>query len=772
LNPENPQSLYLLCIYISLNKNWPSSRSELLLQYFKNIYQIRKFPEAALANTFVIWSWVAFQITARSAGSLILREYMEQWLQQNGFLWEAINQALISAISCGFLITDDESGTISFAHHRYQEFFTAYYIKTYNQPINWPVAVDLPNWQEIILYLVGLGGGDLALTELNNTIDHLLQYVLPGEQQRPFPGPDNYFPEAMNPARLRGMSLKKRRDQVKAMAIVTNINLQTITMQAKLSAAVELSAIILKEIKVETPVTAGFREKVKNTIIRLAGWGNPATQVRMLWACQFIPDEFAANVLSMVVHSPVSWVRNQALALAGNDHYGRRAVTNINYNWEILQDLCNYEIYSRLPIYLKTLKKKVAIGFIWSLLVACVLMAASITGILAFSYWLYLVTMRVKMFPNMHLIFSYGYPAIIGLACLSVFLRSGRQQLALTMVVLSLVLPAVTVMIDRSLSGITLGGIFASCVILYPGIVALAYLVLLLLGALPIFAYLLLTGSIRFKRVPLQTFFSVINETTGIADFRAVLGNPLIPAAGLLIIGLLSTLAVELLNGRWLKPFIAFASGVHLDLLPVPLGGTILSILFTLAIPILLCFWGARWYRSRQPRKRPMFDLTEKYYRRNGKISVLSFWEVSFLFQVIVGYAMIWLAKGTSLLLHRFVAIDTTLSYVVIAIILILGSMIMLAALKGLFNKINFGRPSFENTAEWRDCVKKAAPRQQAKIIATTDPAALHLTLQGYYQLLTEVQLFIIEEPAVDTYWKKINELQQILKQENNTPAT
>ena len=74
---------------------------------------------------------------------------------QSGFNRQKIEAVLSVAIGSR-LIFGDKQNRLRFKHHRFQEYFAAYYIKAFKLALNWEQLYENIWWQEVLVLLFGI----------------------------------------------------------------------------------------------------------------------------------------------------------------------------------------------------------------------------------------------------------------------------------------------------------------------------------------------------------------------------------------------------------------------------------------------------------------------------------------------------------------------------------------------------------------------------------------------------------------------------------------
>jgi hypothetical protein len=130
---------------------------------------------------------------------------------------------------------------------------------------------------------------------------------------------------------------------------------------------VELSSRIMRQSSSDaSSVREALMPPFQEAVDILADHGSPITQVKMLRACQNVPEIPFIEALRKPLNSPINWVRNQALIIIGGSQAGARAVGS-DLATEIGYDLATGLFPLRLPAYWKAACSAKNRGYWWSL---------------------------------------------------------------------------------------------------------------------------------------------------------------------------------------------------------------------------------------------------------------------------------------------------------------------------------------------------------------------------------------------------------------------
>ncbi|MCP4156655.1 MAG: SMEK domain-containing protein, partial [bacterium] len=282
MQADNPFVLWLLCTFLQEEEEWPESRVHLLEYYNKYNYR-RKSADVLniqvpdMDSAFLTWSRIAYEITCRNKGTAIpvddVRAFLEPHQQgavEAGFLCGVLQKSL-----------DLESELLRFEHHRFQEYFTAYFFKHNSEEtahLDWLDKLDSPRWQETLFNLVLMGAGHEALEALGQAISQGIYEF------------------------IRFRDSGKKTDAVR--------------VETQTADRIELASRVFQQVGNQRGEDfSKLFEPFRKALYQLADVGNPISRVKMMWASGIVSgvDVFRAARYSLV--SPVAWVRRQALVI-------------------------------------------------------------------------------------------------------------------------------------------------------------------------------------------------------------------------------------------------------------------------------------------------------------------------------------------------------------------------------------------------------------------------------------------------------------------------
>lgn len=392
IEANNPFVLWLLCLYLQEKQAWPSSRVELLGFYNEQNYRRKdeersedESPFPDMKAVFLEWARFAYLITERNLGSGIPVHVLEIGPER-----AVAHEMIRIGKRCGVLAEskDQHEHLIRFEHHRFQEYFAARYIHEVQPNTNWLDKLDAPRWQETMLNLILMGKAHDAVHTFTDTIVELtnicrariacIQEVneLRKKQQE----------EEKKKQRGEGQSEQgKGQKEPELLEVALPHKDETV-----LADRVEHSSRIMRQIgsgasRVREVLMPPFREAVS----LLAEHGSPITQVKMMRACQNVPDLDFIETLRKPLNSPIKWVRDQALILIAGSQASARVV-GADLATEMGYDLANGLFLTRLRAYGKAVYQARSLGYWWSLLAGTLCSLTNVVLLLAAAaaiYW-------------------------------------------------------------------------------------------------------------------------------------------------------------------------------------------------------------------------------------------------------------------------------------------------------------------------------------------------------------------------------------------------
>jgi TIR domain/NACHT domain len=737
LEATNPFVLWLLCYQLQHKGSWPNSRVELLRYYIEETYRRKSkdlaeddvsFPpvEKALAG----WSKFAYTITALNRGSAI---GVTTLASENGF---GVEELIRIGERCGVLqeSNSEEERQIRFEHHRFQEFFTALFINHNQAEIAWLDKLDAPRWQETMLNLILMGGGEDAIRTLADAIDTEIDLQAQIKwHQAIFAKTSN----TLNDSALLSEFLSPQSETILADRI-------------ELASRIVRQASSTSEL-VKTRLAATF-EKAVNF---LAAHGNPITQVKMMRACQNVPEIDIFHVLQNSLKSPINWVRNQALIIVSSSNRSALAVGS-HFATELGYDLASGTLPLRFKAYCKAAaasKQKrnwwclamVAFAFLFN--VAVLLSAA---GLLYFIAWNIVlkagVSLDVRIFVAMCV--------LLMIAAISVSLKLHPGKLWFAILATGVAADGLAFVIDSSRKGL---GIVMGTLI-FTGImtpfVAGFIVIPLALGvhSLALVLYWAATTPVGHSVVALRSYFAAMWRNSAFEEsFTLAIkaGKPLLVFSLMMVVlGLVGGLVLGLLYG-----------GVNLlgKLFHLPFSPWVNVAVFFASITLLGVMVVALKYRN--------LNIIYGFFKLLAATSVIY---VLILGVMGILYLLIILLSGlTGPNNVKLTEILTITSAVLVVIALLSTFWFFRRSFQFLFewtkDQIN-DRPL--SPEQWKSKLAAADPDLQQLLLHQTNHQTLGVKADDFLRLLEEVATSIEKEPALSTYWEKRDRLEQVLRQE------
>lgn len=741
VDARNPFVLWLLCFYMVLRRTWPASRLQLIDFFLHQNYELKQkeFAEEGIElpppdSTFRAWARFAYFITEQNRGSAVARELL--LASTDGMADAEQAQAAIRVGTwCGVLVESiqETQRQIGFQHHRFQEYFTAWWIHEQNPSIQWLGKLDAPRWQETMLNLVLMGGARDGVQALATAIGSAADEL---EAAVEIPTPT---------ASGRSQGEKGQRPRLKTLAEAC----VTYEQEAVLADRVELGTRLIRGAPNAPGVQEGLRPAVGRALELLVDRGRPITQVKMMRSCQNLEDPELPCILERLLSSPVRWVRDQALILVSAARSGQGlGRTNLAASMGI--HLASNQVLPCWPV----LARAVAASGSWRLWIC--LMVTTLFALLDFGLLL-AVAWGLYSFSLAGLRTLDG-PAL-GRILAGLKLTSADSLLAAQA---ALTAAAAVLALRRHPSS---AGIW-------------------ILGSVPAGIALILTVTAMWHGVWESLALSLICAVLlGIlGQLLAVLATPphlAVVASYALITRRFRGVAYPtsaLIRIAW-RDFEQALKGMVSDLRRAwRLGRTnllqlalfFLGLLAVLIIPPLLRYW---------------FDIP--YLRGLSE---------GFSLLLVCGIlVLVFRLMGTELRMLRSLAVETLLRFVVgaglggglllfllhysktvakvsvfigglIGLILVLRTLFWLVRLKIAARQVfQMGRFTPEG---WMATFGRSGPRGQARLLLSTTPQSVGLRPQEFLLLLIEAEPLVLEDPAHSTYWDRRDELEQALRQE------
>ena len=166
---ENPFFLKLIAMYWRENQKLPENQTVLFQEFSRFLLRayrpnLRGFQNLeGLSNETVetLLAHVGFAMTAHFKSIVVDYDALVAYIAassqavQAGFNRQKIESVLKVAIGSR-LIFRDKQNRLRFQHHRFHEYFAAYYIMAFKPALNWEQLYDNIWWQEVLVLLFGI----------------------------------------------------------------------------------------------------------------------------------------------------------------------------------------------------------------------------------------------------------------------------------------------------------------------------------------------------------------------------------------------------------------------------------------------------------------------------------------------------------------------------------------------------------------------------------------------------------------------------------------
>lgn len=710
LEVTNPFVLWLLCFQLQQKGSWPKSRVELLRYYIEKTYQRKSeallddgtvFPplEQALAG----WSKFAYTITTLNRGSAIGVQALASEVGAD------MEELIRVGKRCGVLqeALNEEERQIRFEHHRFQEFFTALYINQRQAEIAWLEKIDVPRWQETMVNVILMGGGENAIRTLAEAIESAI------EKQR------------RSVERTESDSELAQRETVAADRV-------------------ELASRVVRQAKVSSaPVQTMLAGTLQKAITFFAEHGTPITQVKMMRACQSIPEIDIFQVLRNSLKSPINWVRDQALIIISSSNRSQRAIGS-HFASELGYDLANGMFPLRFFAYCKaaTASKQIqnwlclAAGTLAFLLNLSLLL--TVAGLLFWIAWVILTDPLLSFSINPG-IFVAAY-ALSMTAAIGVSLKVNPGRLWLAVIGIGTVSVALVLIIWNAKLEIAPPLLLLIPALFTVALVTLSFGVAIALAAQSLFlmAYLITAIPLRDSGVPRRSYFAAMWKNSWFDD-------------GISVLGVLMLILLMTFVGCGALILVYKTATVVTGLVGLPFWLSISAIVFVVSLVVAIIV---------------VLDSQEESSIGSAlgcAVGVPLILAVSFL----AFKGIDWLIASLSLPIN-VVQILTSLSAALPVIALLFMLWLFRRRLQDFFTwrSLTASRPI--SPADWKKLLTLSDPDQQQIMLNRTNYQSLGLNAYQFLVLLEEIEKTVTKEPALSTYWQKRDRLEQVLRQERH----
>jgi hypothetical protein len=377
-----PLTLFLLRYYVLQKQAWPESRHQIYGTYVEFLYgRLWRFwtstntLNSAVQRDEVISGWeaLAYEVMLQKEGTCLSCRELDALV-----IALAMPLHVTLAEKSGLLrpeLSDEagnseiNGGTLRFSHHQIQEYLAAKYLIAHyrERKLNWASLIDSPRWQQTLMHAASINPTSLpALAVLEQTLAEIVKvYERIQKQTREAERSWWYlrdkladierdeFPET---EALHGPEKEARQERLRKAIVtkqeeLTALRFHVPSRQERIWAdRVVLTSQLFKEAGgTRTSLRAPIPDLYAKAVKCLADQGRPPSQVKMLWAFRNAPDVCARADLAEPFRSPISWVREQAIAVIGS-LAGR---VDADLDEELMFDIGQGQLLSRVPAYFR-----------------------------------------------------------------------------------------------------------------------------------------------------------------------------------------------------------------------------------------------------------------------------------------------------------------------------------------------------------------------------------------------------------------------------------
>jgi hypothetical protein len=774
MEATNPFVLWLLCFQLQKIGSWPASRVDLLRFYIEENYRRKSeeqqeehaidFPpmDQALAG----WATFAYTITNLNRGAAIAVSTLIENVS------DGLNVEELIGIGkrCGVLqeSTSEEARQVRFEHHRFQEFFTALFLYQRQPAIVWLDKLDAPRWQETMVNLILMGGGQDAVQTLTDAIQGEIEaplntIALARANRRPTYAIDPYDPydedSNLDPKREPRIIPESEEDRLWWEERLAREVAEAFSPERETFVAdrIELaSRIVRQSASSSTTVSATLTPTLQKAVGFLSEYGNPITQVKMMRACQNVPAVDIFQVLQSTLKSPINWVRNQALVIVSGSNRGPLEVGS-HFATRLGYDLAN----GLLPFQLKAYgKAAIAAGRVrnwWCLAVGTLCYLLNLSLLIGIALPLYFFAWILLTGPSPLLSFPLDERiyvaacALITTAAIGIAIKRNPGRIWIAILASSAGTFGVTLIILAASKG-GLGFVL----MLTFSLVMVGSLITALIGVpvalgihfLALAVYLGTTAPVRHSVSSLRSYFAA--TWRGCAFREVFLETGKYGGKSILFCLLGSSPFLLYYGGSWLSRVSHLPFSAPINLLLIVCSVTLVTAGFVGLIR-----------------------------REVGAIP-------RYAGYILIGVGGLTLVVGAMyavrLLLHFAVGLLDRLTLPLgMLLVKIVASLIVLGVIGGLVYTLWLFRRSLQviivrirNPAtsspiapgRWKRQLARADAGLQQILLSQTNHQTLGLKADEFLLVLEDVKNSISEEPALSTYWEKRDRLEQVLRQE------
>ncbi|WP_213958724.1 TIR domain-containing protein [Variovorax sp. dw_954] len=777
---RNPFVLWLLRYYILATHEWPASRPGLIAFYCRRVYRRKRADPgsqavlARLPRPFTELGRLAFVLMDRNQGTSASLVDLRPALP--GVDVDALAQV---GMRCGLLSGSSGAGSmrLRFAHHRLQEFFAARHIRRSGVDVHWQTAIEAPRWQETLVNYVLMRGRSEPVEQLGSAISGFVAEVERRVVARTPKEDDDLLLDDVETDEASAPVA----DATSAAAEAPEVPwpdtgpLMTDDEEGFAADRVELLSRLLHQgagSMAQTQVQTFSR-----AVTVLVEHGNPSTQVKMLWACENVPDADVGNAMVRLLESRIGWVRNQALMLlaspaASSARIGTDLTAQIGF------DLARGELLHRLVGHAKAAAASTAPRRWWHLAlgVLCMLvLGLGIAALVPLIYWAAVTWLPPKdgVDPgvNIEAFLTPGrYAAVVGIMALIGFVR---KSALLWLYVLGAAAAVPVALGYAPLLWSTSLFPFLGMLVTAPFAI---YFAAVLLSVPAFLVHYAILAAFALCTLPLSQLRSGVRNASAIARAHCSYGLG-VPAGALALISVIGAVLyglgwLQAWLGRILLPPVREIWS-HLNG-PQSLEGRLLLGTAAICALVVLGYFVRRSWRK-DPREWYGFLLVVAGAAAAGVLvaavyGLCALYELvaptlSALFDPLLQPVMLWLDRVAP---GRYV-VRALLVVLAVGALLVLA-VLLRAALRESLTWVAPWRTPFapnELTPQaWRAKLETADAVGQDIILQRSSQQALGLDAPAFLELLVELQTTFKEDPALGTYWRMRHELRNVIQQE------
>jgi hypothetical protein len=746
IEPQNPFSLWLIGLYLREKSEWPETRVK-LLQFLYDYQFERKRKEAYdrgesfpdYATMLAAWGQLARVITVRNRGSDIGVHEVRQ------IFGPTAEQMIGVGRTCGILqqSLERDPPLLRFEHQRAQEYFTALDLASSSESVDWKALWDIPRWQETLVNLSQMDGSRAPLELLGDSL--------------------TWISSEDGLAALKGTERAER--------------------EALAAERVEFASRVFRSIQ-HTEDRDRLQEQLRASAQWLGEKGNPISIVKVLRVAGQLPQLDLWDTVHKATESPIQWVREQAqivgVMLASNQSRSPlpESIASAFGNGSILTSQGHFLKMAKL---LKSPAAGVVAILTAFLFLAQTLVLSSLAPLAAkaLSPHVFWDGLTPASYPASvdQFFTTWLFPIVAVVSCLAMIvglILSAKNSWIMAMIAgfaAIILVPLIYVgwlwapqMSFFSTIVVVVGIIYGSFV-LY----GVTSVLLFLIGSLAWLTFTSFFGLMLAAWSSDRRMFSMAYRVIWNQGVGSELWDHLKEAFPTLVYALLWAAVVPIFrvanNSKLVSRF-------RRDSIHFPLSSPLLDLWLTLCLSAL-CFAALYGVLA----KIGCFGSSKKDGAFVPSIVVFGLFPISygyFLFSRLLDYLIGFSVRFLQFALGRFSA--GWLIHLIIALVLsaVIGSVLYLAwrllrpGWRWIVSRI--ARRELSMAPEmFRANIMRFSPERQAELLNDVSPKMLGMNALAYHAFLIELEKHIDEAPALDKYWAKRAEAQDLVKQERTS---